>query len=268
MGQHFLASREYLARITAAVAPRPGETVVEIGPGKGALTIPLAAKADRVIAIEKDAALASALAGAVPDNVEIVTGDALHFDYRALRGRTDGPGLKVAGNLPYSISSLLIFLILDDPATFRECVFLVQKEVAERITSGPGGRSYAPISILVQINYEARMLFRIPPGAFVPPPKVDSALISLVRRRAPLFDVHDEGGFRLFLKRSFAERRKKLWNNLARAFRPEALARAFDEAGVDRGARPERVPIAEFVVLFRALTASSAPGSAGRAGPP
>jgi len=259
LGQHFLTSREYLARIVAAADPQPSETVVEIGPGKGALTLPLAARAGRVIAIEKDARLAGRLASIVPANVEIVLGDALTFDYKKLKKEADPNGLKLTGNLPYSISSPLAFLILSDPATFRECILLVQKEVAERITAGPGSRKYAPVSILTQIHYLARVLFKIPPGAFSPPPAVDSALLAFSRLNQPLFEVQEEPRFAAFLKEAFAGRRKKLWNNLTRSYAASILSESFKEADIPRDARAEKLRIAQFVKLYRSLSGTGGP---------
>ncbi len=250
LGQHFLASRAHLQKVIDIIDPKPDETLIEIGPGKGAITLPLAARAGRVIAIEKDLALAEALKTAVPPNVEIIPGDALDFDFTALKEGIAPEGLKVIGNLPFSISTPLMFRILEAPGTFRECVFIVQKEVADRILAGPECRKYAPISILTRLNYEAGIMLRIPPGAFAPPPQVNSVVLRFVRRPAPLFTVQDEPAFRGFLRESFAERRKKLWNNLVRRVQSDILAAAFENNAIPRGARAEEIPLDGFVRLF------------------
>lgn len=253
LGQHFLASRAHLQKVIEIIGPKPEETLVEIGPGKGAITLPLAARAGRVIAIEKDVVLAGSLETVVPPNVEIITGDALEFDFTALKDGLDPQGLKVIGNLPFSISTPLMFRILEAPGTFRECYFIVQKEVADRILAGPGCRKYAPISILTRLHYEAGIMLRIPPGAFAPPPQVNSVVIRLIRRPAPLFAVGDEPAFRAFLRESFAERRKKLWNNLVRRVPGGILDASFENNAIPRGGRAEEIPLDGFVRLFLSI---------------
>ncbi len=250
LGQHFLVSRSHVERIIGMAAPGPDETIVEIGPGRGALTLPLAARAARIIAVEKDAVLADRLRLEAPPNVEIMTGDALEFDFAALRDKIAPEGLKVVGNLPYGISTPFMSRILCSPSTFRECLFMVQKEFAERLLAGPGGRGYAPPAVLTSLYYEAGTRLKVPPGAFAPPPKVDSVVIHLRRRPGPLFAVGDEKGFRAFLDGSFSERRKTLWNNLIRSIPAERLSGAFDGHGIPRNVRAEDLPVESFVRLF------------------
>ena len=145
LGQHFLTNPGVLRKIVAAVDPKPGDLIVEIGAGKGVLTAALAEKAGRVIAVEKDERLIPGLREAMPANVEIVHGDILRVDLREISKTAGAPALRLVGNVPYSISSPLLFRVLDERALLSDCVFLLQKEVAERVTAGPGTKSYAPL---------------------------------------------------------------------------------------------------------------------------
>ncbi len=260
LGQHFLASKPVLAKIVAAIDPRPGEVIVEIGAGKGVLTAALAEKAGRVIALEKDDRLIPGLREALPANVEVVHADVLRFDFRALAGAlaaSPGPpqALRVAGNLPYSISTPLLFKVLDDRDVIADAVFLLQKEVAERITAKPGTKSYGPLAILFQNEFEARIAFAVAPGSFLPPPKVQSSLLVLRRRDAP---VHPGGGdepFRAFLRGAFGERRKMLRKNLSRLTPPDRLDEAFARLGIPPTARAEELPADMLFALFEAIGA-------------
>ena len=186
LGQHFLTNPGVLRKIVAAVGPKPGDLIVEIGAGKGVLTAALAEKAGRVIAVEKDERLIPGLREAMPANVEIVHGDILRVDLREIMKTAGAPALRLVGNVPYSISSPLLFRLLDERALLSDCVLLLQKEVAERVTAGPGAKSYAPLGILLQNEFEARVAFTVAPGSFSPPPKVQSALLTLRRRPSPL----------------------------------------------------------------------------------
>ena len=237
------------------IGPRPDEVLIEIGAGKGALTCALAERAGRVIAVEKDSRLIPPLKERVPGNVEVVAADVLRLDFRRLPGVAGAGRLRAVGNLPYSISTPLVFKILEDPGLFAGCVFLVQKEVAERMIAGPGSKRYAPLSILVQNYFEARIAFAVPPGAFAPPPKVMSALLTLDRRPVPLYA--DAGGvaFRAFLRAAFAERRKMLWNNLAREAAPDRLAAAYSALGLERNVRAEQLSPDILHALYRTLHA-------------
>jgi len=237
LGQHFLANEGVLRKIVAAIDPRAGDVIVEIGPGRGVLTAALAAKAGRVIAIEKDERLIPALRSEMPANVEIVHGDILRIDLSGILKRTGALVLRLIGNVPYSISSPLLFRVLDDRAVLSDCVFLLQKEVAERVTAGPGTKSYAPLGILLQNEFEARIAFAVAPGSFSPPPNVQSALLTLRRRIAPLHPDAADEPYRAFLRAAFAERRKRLWKNPARrAFRavPGAAGPLLMTAGLNR----------------------------------
>jgi 16S rRNA (adenine1518-N6/adenine1519-N6)-dimethyltransferase len=255
LGQHFLANEGVLRKIVAAVDPRPGDVVVEIGPGKGVLTAALADKAGRVIAVEKDERLIPGLRETMPANVEIVPGDFLRTDLRGILEKAGVPTIRLVGNIPYSISSPLLFRILDERLLFSDCVFLLQKEVAERVTAGPGTKSYAPLGILLQNEFEARIAFAVAPGSFSPPPKVHSALLTLRRRPVPLHPGAAEEPYRAFLRAAFAERRKMLWKNLARRATPTALEATYAELGLSRNARAEELSPDSLFALYEALRA-------------
>jgi len=262
LGQHFLKSAGILKKIVEAIDPRPDTLIIEIGPGRGALTFPLAEKAGKVVAVEKDAAIAAQWKEKSVPGLTVFEGDILDCDLAALRTRHGGPFPRavLAGNLPYSISTPLLFKILEEPAPFERCVFLVQKEVAERITAAPGAKDYAPLSILLQLRFAAEIRFAVHPGSFSPPPKVESALVSLERRPEPLFGIPDERRFADFLRGAFRQRRKTLANNLLASGRTAAaIERACGRAELDPRARPEQVPIAGFAALFAALRGEPLP---------
>jgi 16S rRNA (adenine1518-N6/adenine1519-N6)-dimethyltransferase len=260
LGQHFLASPGVLRRIVEVIDPQADTFLVEIGPGKGVLTIPLAEKAGKLVAVEKDPAMVPFLRQKALPNVTVIEGDILDIDFARLRTDHGAEFVKatLAGNLPYSISTPLLFKVLDERAAFDRCVFLVQREVAERICAGPGPKAYAPLSILLQIHFEAVLRFAVHPGSFAPPPKVESALVSLDRRPVPLFAISDPRRFGEFVRAAFRQRRKTLANNLLASGRPaSAVEEACRKVDLDPRARPEQVPIAGFAALFAALTGAS-----------
>jgi 16S rRNA (adenine1518-N6/adenine1519-N6)-dimethyltransferase len=253
LGQHFLASRGVLAKIVEAIAPGPEDIIVEIGAGRGALTLALAARAGRVVAIEKDVRLIPRLRASVPGNVEVVHADALTFDFSSLPAPEPHGRLRAAGNLPYAVSSPLLFRILEYRSLFADCAFLLQREFARRVTSVAGSKAYAPLSILVQNSFETRIAFTVPPGAFSPPPAVTSALLVLRRRDAPVLDLPDEPMFEVFLRAAFAERRKRLLRNLERVADAADVAGALAAAGLSGDARAEELPAPVLARLFAAL---------------
>ena len=253
LGQHFLANEGILRKIVGVIDPQAGEVIVEVGAGRGTLTLALAAKAGRVVAIEKDERLVPGLRAAMPANVEVVQGDVLRLDLREVAAKAGVPAVRLVGNIPYSISSPLLFRVLDDRQVIADSVFLVQKEVAERVTAGPGTKSYAPLGILLQNEFEARIAFTVAPGSFSPPPKVQSALLVLRRRPAPLHPGAADESFRAFLRAAFAERRKMLWKNLSRRATPSALEASYDRLDIPRGARAEELSPDALFALFEAL---------------
>jgi 16S rRNA (adenine1518-N6/adenine1519-N6)-dimethyltransferase len=240
-GQHFLIDRAAIERIVAAIAPAPADRLVEIGPGQGALTAPLLERVDRMDAVEVDRDLAAALAQRFPaERLRVHVADALAFDLCAL-----GPALRVVGNLPYNISSPLLFHLAQQVACLRDCHFMLQLEVVERMAAPPGGRTYGRLSVMVQYRFAVEKLFRVPAGAFRPVPKVESAVVRLVPRPADAPRARDELRFAELVAGAFSQRRKTLRN----ALKPWLSAAQIAAAGVDPGARPEMLAVAEFVRL-------------------
>jgi 16S rRNA (adenine1518-N6/adenine1519-N6)-dimethyltransferase len=189
----------------------------------------------------------------MPANVEVIHTDILAVDFREFRRRAGVPTLRIVGNIPYSISTPLLFRVLDDRELFSDCAFLLQKEVAARVTAGPNSKSYAPLGILLQNEFEAHIALRVAPGSFSPPPKVQSALLTLRRRPEPVHPGAAEEPFRLFLRTAFAERRKMLWNNLARRSTPAALTAAYAALGIARNVRAEELSADLLFALYATL---------------
>jgi 16S rRNA (adenine1518-N6/adenine1519-N6)-dimethyltransferase len=237
LGQHFLSDPAILARIADALDPQPGETVIEIGPGRGTLTDVLLGRGLNVIAIERDRGLAAALAAR--DNLTVITGDAIELDWHSYGAD------KVIGNIPYYITSPLIDKALMPPLPER-VVFLVQDEVADRIAAKPGGKIYGALSVGVQAVTRVEKLFMVPPGAFRPAPKVRSALLRLTPLAEPLVRPEEVAPFRVFVTACFSKRRKQLKNAV-----PGLAETDLQHLGFDPTVRPERLPPEAFVRLFR-----------------
>jgi len=231
LGQHFLSDQKILGRIADALDATPGETVLEIGPGRGALTNVLLDRGLKVIAIERDRRLAAALQ---QQDLTVIAGDALQVDWPR--------GVKIVGNIPYSITSPLIDKALTPPVPER-VVFLVQAEVAERLAAKPGGKTYGALSVGVQAVCRVEKLFTVAPGAFRPPPKVRSALIRLTPLAQPLVMDVEVAPLRAFVTACFSKRRKQLKNVV-----PDIDLEAM---GFDPTIRPERLPPEAFVRLLR-----------------
>jgi len=256
LGQHFLRDFRILDKIARTLDPRPDDVVIEIGPGKGALTRALSPLIRAVAAVEKDRLLAEALNADKPANVTVVEGNALDVAFEELiAGAGAKPPVKIAGNLPYAISGPFLARVWEERRLFSRASFLIQREVAERIAAGPGTKDFAPLSIMLQIYYEVKILFRVAPGSFIPPPKVESAVVSLIRRETPLCPLADEAGFRKFLAGAFAQRRKTLLNNFAAMGLPaDRASAALDSLGLAKTIRPEQVSIPSWASLFAALS--------------
>ncbi|MGH7645900.1 MAG: 16S rRNA (adenine(1518)-N(6)/adenine(1519)-N(6))-dimethyltransferase RsmA [Gemmatimonadales bacterium] len=265
LGQHFLSDPNLLRRIADALDPEPGDIVLEIGPGKGSLTRELLARGLRVIAIERDRGLAQQLGEwgkgkGETENLRAVPGDALRLDWHSLirdalpfpHSPFPFPRFKVVGNIPYAITTPLIAKALTPPLPAR-IVFLVQREVADRMAARPGSKVYGALSIGVQALCAVERLFTIPPGAFRPPPRVHSALVRLRPLEPPLVGPDETAAVRAFVTGCFARRRKQLRNAVAAATgRPAArVATALERLGFDPAARPETLPPAAFVRLLR-----------------
>jgi len=240
-GQHFLADPHYVERIVAAIDPKPGERIVEIGPGLAALTARLIERAGRITAIEIDRDLAARLRAAFPpDALTLVEGDALDVDFATL-----GDDLRVVGNLPYNISSPLLFRLAAHVSHIDDVHVMLQKEVVDRMTAVPATADYGRLSVMLQSQFSIERLFVVPPGAFRPPPKVDSAVARMapLRERAPA--IRDRERFARLVTAAFTQRRKTLRNALA----PHVDAAALERAGIDPGARGETLAVADFVRL-------------------
>jgi 16S rRNA (adenine1518-N6/adenine1519-N6)-dimethyltransferase len=259
LGQHFLRDTDVAHRIVALVAPTPRDVVVEIGPGQGALTGLLARSAGRLVALEVDERLAARLAERFADtpSVDVAVVDARGFDYAtlaALKPDPDGRVLAV-GNLPYSVGKPILMAMVEAGRAIDEMALMLQREVAERVAAAPGSRVYGSLSVLTQMACDVRLAFGVPPGAFSPPPQVDSAVIHLRTRAAPPVPIDDPARFRQVVRAAFSQRRKNLANALAAglglgAERARTLAA---EAGIDANRRAETLSLAEFAALTTTL---------------
>ena len=265
LGQNFLTDRGAAERIVAALGDISQATVLEIGPGRGALTSLLAPKANQLIAVELDRVLAAQLRMkyTLRENVEIIEGDILKIDLATLLTKRSYPlaGLapaaprpaRAVGNIPYYITSGILLHLLAFHAYFETIVLLVQHEVAERIAAQPGHREYGLLSATVQLHARVEKLFTLPPGAFFPPPKVQSTALRLTM--APQMERLRvaEPAFVDFLKLSFGQKRKTLANNLKSSYGQEEISHALSKAGVRRDVRAEALPLDKAAAIFRLL---------------
>ena len=254
LGQHFLRDAGIARAIVDLVAPGPGDLVVEIGPGQGALTAELARRAGRVVALEVDPALVARLAGSFPE-VEVLEADARTWDYRTLRAPGGGRVL-VVGNLPYSVGKPILQALVAARRAIQEMALMLQREVAERVAAAAGSRVYGSLSVLTQLYCDVRIALRVPPGAFRPPPRVESAVLHLRVLAEPRVPLADERRFHVVVRAAFAQRRKTLANALAAGLGlPGDRVRAAAEgAGVDPGRRAETLTIPEFAALAARLS--------------
>ncbi len=245
-----------MARIIDALDPKPDQTFVEIGPGRGALTRPLAPRVAAIIAVEIDRDLAAALPSRLPANVTVVQGDVLETDFEALLSTVPGP-VRVVGNLPYNVASPILFRLLHGAAhgaRFSDATLMLQKEVADRVAAAPGSADYGALGIQVALLADVDRVLTLPPGAFRPPPKVTSAVVRL-SFRPPAADVGDLATFERIVRGIFQQRRK----TLANAFKPVAdslgcsAAEVIAAAGVDGSRRPEQLTLQDFARLARAV---------------
>lgn len=251
LGQHFLTDSRVLARIADTLALTGAETVVEIGPGRGALTELLLARAARVVAIELDDALVSYLRSRFPSLTLV------HADVRdvALAGAAGSAQFVLAGNIPYYITTPILFHALEPPMPQRS-VFLVQKEVAERVVADPGSKIYGALSVNIQAVANPRFVARVPPSAFSPPPKVDSAILLIEPRPDPLVTPSEQAGFSAMVIAAFGLRRKQMRRVIRTlaGLSPEAADEILNTAGIDAESRPETLTPQAFVSLFRRMT--------------
>lgn len=252
-GQHFLHDADVIRLIVAAIAPQAGDRILEVGPGLGALTGPLLERCETMDAVELDRDLVATLETKdwVRDGrLRVHRGDALRFDYAALAG--PGEKLRIVGNLPYNISTPLLFHLLAQAQAIQDIHVMLQKEVVDRLAAKPGVQAYGRLSVMVQYRCRVEMLLLVGPTSFRPPPKVESAVVRLIPRSTPAVHVTNEMVFEQVVRRAFVQRRKTLRNALG-----ELLARAdIEAAGVDPGARAGVLGLEEFAALSNAVADS------------
>ncbi len=252
LGQHFLVDQHYIGRIVAAIRPEPGDLMVEIGPGPGALTRPLLDTLKHLHVVEFDRDMVARLqAEFAPDRLSIHQADALSFDFSALDPDLSGK-LRVVGNLPYNISSPLLFHLAEYAEGIQDMTFMLQKEVVDRMAAAADTPDYGRLSVMLQARFVVTRLFIVPPGAFRPPPKVDSAIVRLVPKALDAVPYTHPKVFADVVARAFGQRRKTLRNTL----KGVADDAAFAAVGIDAGRRGETLSVAEFAELANHLASA------------
>lgn len=248
LGQHFLHDPAVIGRLVRTIAPVAGDNLVEIGSGRGALTLPLLETVETLHVIELDERLADDLVGRVaePQRLIMHRGDALKVDFSSLA--TGVRSLRIVGNLPYNISTPILFHLLSHRAAIKDMHLMLQKEVARRITATPGGKEYGRLTVMLAPWVDTETCFDIGPGAFSPPPRVRSTVIRLTPRTAPLFHMANEARFSALVARVFSMRRKTLARSLSGWLSREQIA----SLGIDPGERPERLHPEDFARLAEA----------------
>ncbi len=246
-GQNFLHDRFVLDNITEAIAPQAADTLVEIGPGLGAMTGLLLKSLDKMHVVELDRDLVARLEKTFnPAKLIIHSGDALRFDFSSIPV-APGQKLRVVGNLPYNISSPMLFHLAEIASLVQDQHFMLQKEVVERMVAAPGSKTYGRLSVMLQWRYDMKLLFIVPPTAFDPPPKVESAIVRMIPVAQPL--PCDEEALAAVVMKAFSQRRKVIRNCLAGMFTEAQIV----EAGIDPTLRPETVALAQYVALANLL---------------
>jgi len=255
-GQHFLVDRNILSKVVRTAELEKGDVILEIGPGMGEMTLALARQVKKVIAVEIDRKLVKILKEKTTDfsNIIVIEGDILKISLEQLY-RQGHQQLKVVANLPYQISTPLLFRFIESKQLFSSFTLMLQREVAERMIASPGGKVYGPLSIFTQSVSDLSIQFYIKPSAFFPPPKVESAVIRMVWKERPLVRLEEEGWFKKVVKGCFSYRRKRLVNALRHAdlLLPEDLEKRIEKIGIDSQRRPETLTIQEFARLADAL---------------
>lgn len=244
LGQHFLTDRHYIDSIVLAVDPQPGDRLVEIGPGQGAITFPLLRRHGELTAIEFDRDLITPLMEASEGvgRLTIIHKDVLAVDFGKLAGEER---LRLVGNLPYNLSSPILFHALEHAGAITDMVFMLQKEVVDRMAAGPGSKVYGRLSVMLQAYCTVTPLFTVPPGAFRPPPKVDSAVVRLVPHAPGQITVKDQRRFADIVRAAFGQRRKTLRNALSSV----CDAALIEAAGLRPDARAEQIEVDGFIRL-------------------
>ncbi len=249
LGQHFLHERGVVDKLVMAIDPRPGDRIVEIGPGQGALTFPLLDRHGTMTAIEFDRDLLEPLTAAAKSHGELtlINSDVMNVDFTALAAGTPAVDerIRLVGNLPYNLSSPILFHALDHAAVVRDMHFMLQKEVVDRMAAGPGSKVYGRLSVMLQAYCTVTALFMVPPGAFRPPPKVDSAVVRLVPHPPERVGIDDPRRFADIVRAAFGQRRKTLRNALSKVCTAHDIVRA----GVDPQSRAEQLAVADFIAL-------------------
>ena len=247
-GQHFLHDQSVIEAILRVIDPRPGENLLEIGPGQGALTYPLLQRCDQLIAIELDRDLVPILCKQAENlgRLEIINADILEFELSSIPG---GKTYRILGNLPYNISTPLMFHLLDSVAQIQDMHFMVQKEVALRIVANPGEPNYGRLSVMLQYQCDCHYLLDVAPSSFKPPPRVDSAVIRMVPFSEPEYDVGDYKHFSNIVQAAFGQRRKTISNSLKSVLDRKTIV----ACEIDPGLRAENLGIADFARLSRAF---------------
>ncbi len=257
-GQNFLVDEGVIHAIVAAIDPQPDDVLVEIGPGLGALTVPLMERVPSLQVVELDRDLVARLQRRFGDKLVVHAGDALAFDFGALH--VPGRSLRIVGNLPYNISSPLLFHLSAFADRVRDQHFMLQKEVVERMVAAPGSKAFSRLSVMLQVRYYMELVLDVPPGSFNPPPKVDSAVVRMIpwpADKSP-YALVDMRALGTVVTLAFSQRRKVLRNTLGSL--REAID--FDALGFDLGRRAEEVPVADFVAVANALPAERIAGGA------
>ncbi len=254
-GQHFLHDSGVITRIVDEFNPGPEDRIVEIGPGKGALTHALLKRVKTLHAVELDRDLASYLRETFQQRLEVHQADALTFDFCHLA--QPGGQLRIIGNLPYNVSTPLLFHMLDACPCIQDMLFMLQKEVVDRLAAAPGGKDYGRLSVMVQWRCCVERLLHVPASAFSPPPQVESAVVRLTPYRQAPVSVIDPDSFRQIVLAAFAQRRKVLRNSGGRLVRPEL----FEQAGIDPSRRAETLSLMEFAALANLVASPEHPGN-------
>jgi 16S rRNA (adenine1518-N6/adenine1519-N6)-dimethyltransferase len=256
LGQHFLASEGFRRRIADALPLCASDLVIEIGPGRGAMTRLLAKRAGRVLAIELDAALAADLRAthAANPRIEILQSDILTADLRRLCRERGADSCFAFGNIPYYITSPILYHLMESAEVIHGMALLVQREVAERLVARPGSRDYGYLSVLVQVHAEPRIAFRVPPGAFSPPPKVQSALVEFrMQPKFPAWTPQARREYLQFVQLCFAHKRKSLVNTLGSAYERSRIKAALADMNLTEKSRAEELSVGQFADLRRRL---------------
>jgi len=258
LGQHFLVDPNILNKVIRMAQVGKEDVVLEIGPGLGSMTLALSHEAKKVIAVEIDPKLAAILEVKAKDhhNVEVVKSDILSLDFKHFL-KKEGRPVKVVANLPYQISTPLLFRFVESKEFFSGFTLMLQKEVAQRMAARPGGKEYGPLSIFVQLVLDLSVRFFIKPSAFFPPPKVASAVVQMAWKEKPMIQANEEEWFRRVVKACFGYRRKTLINAMRHSelSLPESAESRMEQAGIDPRRRPETLTIPEFAKLANVLRA-------------